>query len=141
MSSQVEFFCSSAEELQVLEHVALEDGVLVAKWNEGRIGDWQTFAPEYIPHWPLPFRLIIWKQRFGDLVWHRSRPAITGPTHRSLVINLLSADHWDKHGMQVGDRLLDDDLSPLMYYQRGEVINAEDAWAEVDGRFLMPLAR
>jgi hypothetical protein len=121
MSAQVEFFCSPSEERQVLQYLTEQGDIQVFDVTSGRLSPWESFSAENVSAWPQPLAIDLWQPVHGSLIWHTTVPAVDGPTHRSLVINLFAHQEWNARGLADGDRMLDSDLSPILHYHRGSI--------------------
>ena len=121
MTAQVEFFCSPDEERDVLRYLANESATEFFDVKNDCMKPWSSFSINSLPEWPDPLHLYLWKPKHGPLIWHTSRPAIAGSTHRSFRMNLSAHKRWDELGLSGNDKLLDSDLSPILCYQRGHV--------------------
>ncbi len=121
MTAQVEFFCSLDEERTVLRYLTKAEGTLVYDVADGHMTLCDAFSSDDPPVHGMRLSLCIHQPAHGDLIWHTSRPSASGPTHGSLVTNLFARNEWDQRGLSSKDKLIDTDLSPIIYYRRGDV--------------------
>ena len=121
MSAQVQFFCSSKEEREILTHLTRGLSDSVFRFDGRNLQPIADFSPEQLPPWPQSEHLFIWPRAYGPLAWHNRRPAILKTSHRALVGSLFAQGDWDRLGLTEHDGLLDQDRSPLLRYSRGEV--------------------
>jgi hypothetical protein len=119
MTAQVEFFCSPAEERDVLRYLTKAPNTRVFDVRGGSLTPCESFSAEDLPPWPEAVHVYLWQPTHGSLVWHKSPPAISGESHRSFVMNLFAREAWDARRLGVGDQLLNADLSPIVCYRRG----------------------
>jgi hypothetical protein len=119
MTAQVEFFCSPNEERDVLRYITKTDGTNVYDVADGKMTPWDSFSVDDIPDGPAPLSLYIYQPAHGTLIWHTSRPNAAGSTHNSFVKNLFAREEWDDRGLGVEDKMIDTELSPIIYYRRG----------------------
>lgn len=121
MTAQVEFFCSPREEQEVLRYVCKTDGIRTFDVSQGQMTPWPEFAIDVLPEWRDLLQIYLWHPQHGPLVWHTSKPKVAGASHRSFVINFFASQEWDARGFAKQDKMIDDDLSPLLCYRRGRV--------------------
>lgn len=117
MTSQVEFFCTAQEEATVLEYLAAR-GAVFSDVTEGSVLEWQTL--EQVRDLPTdqPMTLMVWVRAHGPLVWHKSKPQVSGETHESLVMSVFARKEWEEQQLGTGDRVLDTDASPVLHFER-----------------------
>ena len=121
MTAQVQFFCTPAEEREVLRYLTQPEGTRVYDVAEGKLRSWDAFSAFEVPDYSAPLSLYIHQPAHGSLVWHTSQPNVAGPTHNSFVMNFLARQAWDDQKLVAGDRMIDTDLSPIISYHRGTV--------------------
>jgi len=119
MTAQVEFFCNSDEERDVLQYLTKAEGTLVYDVANGSMVLSHSFSVDDLPVHQSRLSLYIHQPAFGSLIWHTSRPTVTGPTHGSLVNNLFAGEEWDERGLGGNDKMIDTELSPIICYGRG----------------------
>lgn len=122
MTAQIQYFCDSKDEQAVLARLTADEAIAVFELDGRRMTEIPDFTIEKIAPWPAFVCLYLWAKDFGPLRWHRDRPNVEGPTHRSLVMRLFAREDWDRSGSAKGDRLLDQDLSPGLCYKRPEML-------------------
>ncbi len=123
MTAQVEFFCSPAEEREVIDYLTRDEDTVVFDVREGVLSAWNSFTVNRIPTWQDRFSVYLWRRSLGPLVWHTSKPVVTGSTHASFVANMFARVEWDERGLGDEDKLLNVDLSPILCYRRGALRN------------------
>jgi hypothetical protein len=121
MTARVEFFCSPREEQDVLHYLTKFEGVNVFDVNQGQMTPWPEFAVDVLPEWGDPLQIYVWHPEHGSLIWHTSKPPVAGASHRSFVMNLFASEEWEARGLGKRDKMIDEDLSPLLYYGRGSM--------------------
>src|SRR5690349_11562320 len=112
MTAQVQFFCTPAEEREVLRYLTRPEGTRVYDVAEGKLRTWDAFSADDIPDGPASLSLYIHQPAHGSLAWHTSQPNVAGPTHNSFVMNFLAREVWDDQKLVAGERMIDADLSP-----------------------------
>jgi hypothetical protein len=123
MTAQVQFFCTPAEERDVLRYLTKSEGTLAYDVTDGRLTKCAPFSVDDIPDQSSPLSFYIHQPAHGSLIWHTSQPAVEGPTHSSFVKNLFAREEWDKRGFGDKDKMIDTDLSPIICYRRGVLQN------------------
>jgi hypothetical protein len=124
MGAEIRFFCSASEEADVLRYLMEQAETRVFRVYQNQLKPWKNFLIERLPRWPRPLELYLWWPIHGTLIWHTSPPPVAGPTHGSLVMNLIAREEWEAAGLGEGDRMIDLDLSPVLYYRRALVRGA-----------------
>lgn len=117
MTSQVEFFCSEAEESTILAYLS-RSGATFGDASDGTIAEWRALEELDPPPWRTPMTLLVRVEAHGPVSWHRSRPDVAGATPGALVTNLFAHQAWKERGLRAPDRLLDADVSPVLVYKR-----------------------
>jgi hypothetical protein len=123
MTAQIQFFCTPDEERAVIDHLSQDPVTSVFLLDDQRIRELPEFSAEQLPAWPEFICLYMWAKEFGPLRWHSAQPTVEGATHRSFVTRLFAREDWDRFGLDDGDRLLDQDLSPGICYKRAEHVD------------------
>lgn len=123
MTSQIQFFCSPREEVEILQYLLKNGGTKVFNVINGGMNSWSFFSTEDLPDWTSSLEIYLWQHSHGPLVWHTSRPEVKGSTHKSLVNNLFSRQEWDNRNLTQNDKMLDSDLSPILYFNRGKILD------------------
>lgn len=126
MTSQIQFFCSPREEVEVLQYLLKNKETKVFNVINGGMNLWDTFSTEELPGWTSSLKIYLWQPSHGSLVWHTSRPEVKGSTHNSLVINLFSRQEWDNRKLTQNDKMLDSDLSPILFFNRGKTLEGRN---------------
>jgi hypothetical protein len=121
VSAQVQFFCSSKEEREILVHLTRDLTDSIFRLDGRKLEPIPGFSPERLPPWPASVHIFIWPEAYGPLAWHSRRPEIVKTSHRDLVRSLFAQGDWDGFGLTEDDALLDQNRSPLLQYSRGEV--------------------
>ena len=94
MAAQVEFFCTPAEEAQVLAYLGASGDVFsfpVALQDPETLVGVDLHVP---PEWPVPFDIYIWLRSAGPLKWHTDVPRVSGVQHGELVSRLFAWKTW-----------------------------------------------
>jgi hypothetical protein len=123
MASQVQWFGNADDERTVLRRVAPAATVSAFALDGGRLVELPEFSVDRLPPWPASVCVLLWRQDCGPLHWHERRPELAGDTHRAFVVRLWAREHWVRSAMADGDRLLDNDRSPVLCYQRPEILD------------------
>jgi hypothetical protein len=131
MTAHVKFFCTSAEEQQVVRYLFKSDDIRVYELRERRLVPRQSYSVDDMPAWPEAFEIYIWRPIFGSLVWFTSRPSASGETHDRLVTTVLAGEAWDAMGLGPSGRMLDNDLSPMLLYKRAGICEGRIGPCEV----------
>ena len=119
MTAQVEFFCSPAEERELLAYLTKGPDTCVYNIVNRYMRFWDDFLADDVPQPPSPLNIYIYQPSHGSIIWHTSRPSAVGPTHSSLVKNLFAGEAWDELKLGSKGKMLDTDLSPIICYCRG----------------------
>ena len=114
----VRFFCSPSEELQLLNYLAT-DGALCWTYGPADAGHLPLVQADGLPSWDLPLKLYIWAPRLGPLEWFEMRPEMrfSGSHAQLLEGRNRSANVY----LGPGQRLLDEEKSPVLVYTRGQL--------------------
>lgn len=121
MTAQIQYFCDADDEKAILARLIPDGAIAVYQLDGERMTEIPEFSVEKIDPWPTFVCLYLWAKDLGAIRWHKDRPKLEGPTHRSFVMHLFAREDWDRSGAVAGDRLLDQDLSPGICYKRPEI--------------------
>ncbi len=121
MSAQIQFFCSSNEEREILQHLTRDVTDSMFLLDGRKLVPIERFTPDHLPTWPASVHLFIAPKTYGTLAWYDRRPELVKTNHRDLVRSLFAQGDWDRFGLTEHDSLLDQNQSPLLRYSRGEV--------------------
>ena len=121
MTAQIEFFCSLSEERTLFEYLLKDPGVAACRVDHS--GPVTAIDGDAVIECSLaagPLDLLFVHEETSGLIWHDAKPKLSGDgTHGQLVSSVLAQFAWEQGGFHDGDRMLDTERTPLMWYRRG----------------------